>query len=362
MSSPQQEIALHDNRIPSFAAAELDRLYGSRYASLSHFRIYDKLENASTYVCYTDGIPTVILLFKIEKNTLRVLNESIHLCATEIACFTTFIFRRYRFVRVITFQAVDTQHEQLPQPATVIFHGSDMSMYAPASAAAYLKSLDGKTRQNIVRCTRNIKRAFPTFAHQVLERKAASEETIRAILAFSKARLHAKGEVSADDEQEIRRIVRTTQECGLVGIVTIEGRICGGQVIYRFGDNFSYRVTGHDPLYDPYSLGFLGCYLATCACIERQARILYMGWGTLDYKFRLGGAQRDLHDLMIFRSQVSVALHLTLLLKASRDHLVRRARQAVRAAAAMREPAPSIAKALVASVRLVRQIRQSVAH
>lgn len=360
MSISRPEISLYENEIPSFATAELDRLYGGRYASMRHFRIYDKLGNASTYVCRVDEKPVVILLFKIAKAMVRVLNESIHLPGPEIVRFTTFIFQRYRQVRSICFHAIDTPHEALPQPSKAIFHASDMWMVAPASVDAYLKGLDGKTRQNVVRCTRNIKRDFPSFAYQVLEREAVSEDAIRTIVEFSRARLAAKGEVSGDDEDEIRRVIQTTQECGLVGIATIDGRVCGGQVIYRFGDNFAYRVTGHDPLYDPYSLGFLGCYMGACACIERQARILYMGWGTLDYKFRLGGVQRDLHDVMVFRSRASVALHSGLLIKAMGNRLLLRSRQAIKAASAMREPAPSIARVLVASARLLRLLRQSM--
>lgn len=362
MAPSKPEITVHDNDVPSFVAAELDRLYGGRYASLTHFRIYDKLAHASTYVCRVDGVVTALLLFKIEQNKLRVLNESINLSALDIERFTSFMFHRYRILRLIAFHAIDTDRQHLPQPSTAIFYGNDMWMTAPDSPEAYLKNLDAKTRQNIGRCTRNIKRAFPSFTYQVLEKEAASEAAIRSILGFSRSRLHAKGEVSGDDEAEIARIIQTTRECGLVGIATIDGRICGGQIIYRFGDNFAYRVTGHDPLYDPYSLGFLGCYLGACACIERKARILYMGWGTLDYKFRLGGKQRELHDVIVFRSHTSVALHSRLLWNSSRDGFIRRARQAVHAAARMREPAPSIARMLIASVRLLRQIRQSVAR
>lgn len=360
MSIPQPEISLYENEIPPYVAAELDRLYGGRYASIRHFQIYDKLGKASTYICRIEETPVAILLFEIVKGMVRVLNESIHLPATEIERFTICIFQRYRQVRSIFFRAIDTAQQDLPQPSKVIFHASDMWMTAPASVDTYLKGLDGKTRQNVVRCTRNIKRDFPSFTYQVFEGDAAGEDVIRTILGFSRARLAAKGEVSGDDEQEIRRVIQTTRECGLVGIATIDGGICGGQVIYRFGDNFAYRVTGHDPLYDPYSLGFLGCYMGACACIERHARILYMGWGTLDYKFRLGGVQRDLHDVMVFRSRASVALHSGLLLKAIGNRFLVRSRQAIKAASSMREPAPSIARVLVASVRLLRLLRQSM--
>lgn len=327
---------------------------------MRHFKIYDKLDNASTYICRVEDTPVAILLFKIAKGMVRVLNESIHLPAAEIERFTTYIFQRYRQVRSIFFRAIDTAHQDLPQPSKAIFHASDMWMTAPASVDAYIKGLDSKARQNVVRCTRNIKRDFPSFTYQVFDRDAASEDVIRTILGFSRVRLAAKGEVSGDDDEEIRRVIQTTRECGLVGIATIDGKICGGQVIYRFGDNFAYRVTGHDPLYDSYSLGFLGCYMGACACIERHARILYMGWGTLDYKFRLGGDRRDLHDVVIFRSRVSVALHSGLLLRAIGNRFLLRSRQAVKAASSMREPARSIARVLVASARLVRLVRQSV--
>lgn len=188
MSQTPSEISIHDNHIPPFVAIELDRLYGGRYASLTHFRIYDKLVGASAYVDQVDGIPVTILLFRIDRQKIQVLNESIKLSALEIKRFTTFVFHRYRNVRLISFYAIETQYDQLPQPSTSIFRGSDMWMTAPASIEAYLKGLDAKTRQNVGRCTRNIKRAFPTFTYQVLEREAASEQVIRTILGFSRAR------------------------------------------------------------------------------------------------------------------------------------------------------------------------------
>src|SRR3954467_15707666 len=70
-------IAIYNNEVPAFIEPDLDRLYGARYCSLAHFRIYAKLDGVSTYVVREGGVAKTVYLFRSEPHRAIVLNEGI---------------------------------------------------------------------------------------------------------------------------------------------------------------------------------------------------------------------------------------------------------------------------------------------
>ena len=50
-------ITWYENEIPSFAEAALERIYGSIFSSLAHFRIHGGAENAG---CWPSANPTIL--------------------------------------------------------------------------------------------------------------------------------------------------------------------------------------------------------------------------------------------------------------------------------------------------------------
>jgi hypothetical protein len=50
----------YSNEVPPFAEVELDRLYGSMYASMGHFRIYGGRAPTNTYVVRKDARDDVV--------------------------------------------------------------------------------------------------------------------------------------------------------------------------------------------------------------------------------------------------------------------------------------------------------------
>ena len=57
MPSEKSETVCYEHEIPPFVEAELDRLYGARFSSMRHFRIYGRLKNAHTSVRRADSLP-----------------------------------------------------------------------------------------------------------------------------------------------------------------------------------------------------------------------------------------------------------------------------------------------------------------
>src|SRR5207245_3753907 len=102
---------------------------------------------------------------------------------------------------------------------------------------------------------------------------------------------------------------------GLVGVATVDGRVCAGVICSRSAANYFMHVIAHDPTYDEYRLGKLCCYLTICECINRGGKEFHFLWGRYEYKYRLLGVQRDLDHLTVYRSRAQFLLNGNLVLK-----------------------------------------------
>jgi hypothetical protein len=296
-----------DNAIPAFVEAELDRLYGNPYSSLPQMRIYGGLtDDICTYVVMRGDAVVQVLLYRISGDRVKVLNEGLKLGSEEIARFTRYVFATYLFVNVIVFHAIETNTS--PETWTSRFplrrHNclEDIAMKLPNSIEAYRASLGKNTRRNLKRYMDRLLNVFPTFRFDVYEGQALKEEHVRAIIACNRLRMASKKKTSDFDEAETRRIVRMAQTCGMVGVATIDGRVCGGTVSYRAGDNYFLYILAHNPQYDGYWIGILTCYLTISECIRRGGKEFHFLWGRYDYKFTLGAKLRNLDHITIYRS------------------------------------------------------------
>src|SRR3569623_2183993 len=88
-------ISCYENLVPSFVEAELDRLYGSFYSSLAHFRIYGGIENAHTYVARDGDTVVAVFLFRRERTRVQVINAGMKIEAREISSFAEYILTTF---------------------------------------------------------------------------------------------------------------------------------------------------------------------------------------------------------------------------------------------------------------------------
>jgi len=300
-----------DNTVPAFVEAELDRLYGNTYSSLLQLETYGGLDSdTSTYVVRRNEAIVQILLFRICRDRVQVLNEGLKLSSAEIARFCAYIFAEYRAVNVIVFHAIETDAQRLGYPFQRFNCLEDIAMALPPTVTDYLASLGKNTRRNIKRYMDRLKKTFPSFHFEAFERDAVDERHVRAVIECNRSRMAAKQKVSDIDEAETRRIVRMVKACGMVCILSIDGRMCGGTISYRTGDNYFLYVLAHDPQYDGYWIGILSCYLTICECIRRGGREFHFLWGRYDYKFTLGASQRNLDHVTVYRSRAQLLLNM----------------------------------------------------
>lgn len=319
-------IQCHENDVPAFIGPALERLYGNLFSSLTYYRAFGGADNASTYVVRDGKTIVCAWLFRRYRNSVRVINEGIHVDQDDVTRFVSTIFSRYPKVSVISFHAVRPNMVELPMPYQRFNCLEDMVLSLPGNANAYTASLGRSTRSYIHRYLNKLRRDFPSFSFRVASGAEVTEEEIRRIIGFNRARMAMKGKESINDEDTTRRIIGLARECGLVGMIMLDGRICAGSVNYRVGDNYFLETLAHDPDYDDYRLGTLCCYLTICECIARGGHEYHFLWGQDDYKARLLGVQRDLDDLVIYRSHWHMLLYGKLVLHHVANGFLRRMR------------------------------------
>ncbi len=297
----------HQEWVPAFAGAELDRLYGSMFASMPQFRACGILEGAHTYVVRKRGHIITLWLFTLEGNKVRVLNEGMHIHPKELARFAGHIFRSHPKVDVISVHAVICDQEdtsvQFPYPLQCYNCLEDIVLQLPVSVEAYRATLGKSTRSYVNRYLNKIRRDHPDFAHQIHTGAEIDPALLEQVFDLNRARMKGKGKISIIDEHEARRITQVALECGLLSVILINGKVCAGTIQYRMGDNYFMEVIAHDSAYNDYRLGTLCCYLAICACIERGGQSYHFMWGKNDYKFRLGGVLQALDHFTLYRTR-----------------------------------------------------------
>lgn len=349
-----------ENGIPPFAESELARLYGSFYASLPQLEIEGSAAGVHSYIASRGDEIGELWLFRVEKNEARVLNEAIPVQAEAVRRFADTIFPAWPGADMIVFNAVYPELGGLGLPYQRFHCSDDCVLTLPAGSDAYLAMLGKATRKNLKRYLSRLIAAFPTFRYEVYEGEAAPERLVRAIVALNRRRMAAKGKLSGIDASEEARILRLVKRCGWIGVATIDGAVCAGAIVYRAGDNFFSFVRAHDPAYDDYRLGLIGAYHLVCACIARGGRELHFMWGREPHKALLGGEQRELERVVVFRSRMHALRHADLVLKNAAGAFMRAAKLRLFEQARHEDSAGGrlLARALGAARRLKRGIRR----
>jgi len=117
--------------------------------------------------------------------------------------------------------------------------------------------------------------------------------------------------------------------CGLVLIVRINGKTCGGAINFRLGDSYFGHTIAHDSNFNAYGLGMLSAYLMICENIQRGGKKTHMSWGRYEYKYKLSGVLTEMARLSIYRSKVTFAGDFFSLLKNKITTILKKSRTAL---------------------------------
>ncbi len=324
--SEEITISFYENQIPPFVEAEMERLYENIYTSLSRFRIYGEMENASTYVVRKGDKVITLFLFRREQDEVKVLNKQITIDEAEILRFTNATFAAFKSVKIISFLAIQTAIRRLPFAHQRCKCLSDIVLALPSTEEGYQARLGKSTRTNIRRHMKKIERSFPSFCFEVYSKENVSEEHVRDIIKLSSARMALKNKPPYINEEETERILRLVKMYGFVGAVAIDGRVCAGALCYSVGANYFMHVIAHDPQYDDYKLGTICTYLTICECITRNGKEFRFMESSHRYKFDFLGAWLDFDCLTIYRSRADFLLNGDRVLKTAFRAYVRQAK------------------------------------
>jgi hypothetical protein len=287
--------------VPPYAGPAIDRLYGSIYASVALLSIYDTLAQASTYVVRHDGDISCVLLYRRAGRQIEVLNQCIRLSHAEIEGFADTMFARHVGVDCIAFHAVQATLEGSRYPAQQFHCAADIVAELPDTAEAYLAQLSKNMRQATKYYLNRMRRLHPSFRFQVTPGTEIDEQEVRRIYRFNRERMEGKHLVPNVDDDEVGRIIALTRRSGLLMTATIEGRVCGGLVCWRAGDDVFLRSIAHDPAFDGINLGTVCCHLGIMECISRGAKRFHFLAGRLQYKYRFLGKDQNFDRIVLYR-------------------------------------------------------------
>lgn len=315
------------NEIPHFVEKEMERLYGSIYSSVSYFRLNGMLEDARAYVDWKDGAVMAIIVFRQANGAITVLNELIGLPAECVRRFINTLFSTAGDVQYIIFNAIETGELGLKFPCQRFNCSENIVISLPDSPDKYFDGLGKNLRKNLKYYANRIKREHPSYQFTILEGKDVDEHCIRKIAEFNVARMTGKNKASGTTEAEIKRTIDLMRLfSGFIGLTTVNGEMCAGEICCRIGSNYFILMGSHDPTFDAYRLGMLSQYMTICEFIRRGGRECHFTWGREEYKYRLQGVRRDLDRIVVYRSQVQFVLNPVLVAKTTINGRIRQMR------------------------------------
>ena len=192
----------------------------------------------------------------------------------------------------------------------------DLVVDFPGTAQKHMANPGNVTPRNVKYYNKKITREHPTFQFQFFRHTDITEDQVRSILALRNCRFkHTNFSGGATRNvavinAEVRRILALAKaRNGLVGLATIGGQICGGQISYHVGTSGFASIIAHRPKYNHYCLGTTCCYLTICERIRQGVKEFHLKWGRNEYKYRFLGIQRDLDNIHIFWSWLYLTLH-----------------------------------------------------
>jgi hypothetical protein len=289
---------VYENVIPDFVPAELERLYGNTFSSFLAEHVQES--DTCTYVACKAGVTDTILLFKMRKRRIQVLNAAIHIAPEQIRRFASFILARYPTIQVIGLTSVTSGLLGNEYPIQRFRISEDYVLSLPSTVAAYKAGL-GKATASGMRAKQNrLMRDIPEVSFQVRSGTDIDDSMLQAIFCLKNA--GRRGRLDEEQQAWLRKVVRTH---GFLGVTLIDGRVGAAALSTRIGSRLFLHVLAHDRAFDTYSLGMLNTYLAVCAGIQDGAREYHFLWGSGIWKRRLGAAERQLENIFVYRSRAA---------------------------------------------------------
>jgi hypothetical protein len=347
----------YQDAISAAVADELDTLYQHLNSSLCHYALKRRAQHAHVYVARRGGAPLAILPLVHDGQTVRVLNEMVLIPGAEVDRFAGYMFGRFPKVARICFSLIGADVGTLRWPHQQHGHSEDIVVPLPDAPEAYLSSLGAKTRQTIKNRLKALARDHPDLLFTTSEGASIDPRAIDELMALKQSNTDDKRIDFGIAPDESAWLAERARINGLLTLAVRGGRICGGSLSSRLGDHYFAHVLAFDRTYARYSLGILCAYRAICENIARGARETHLGWGCNPYKFNLGGVQRDMRSLDLYRSRAAVARYGGRIAMNAVATLLQQGKTALLAQEKAAGPRAFLARGIVRTARALKRSR-----
>ncbi len=296
--------------LPSFVWAGLEQLYHSSFCSHAHLEASGALgEVPWAWVARRDGQVVAVLLFVATRGTARVLNEVVTLEADCVEQFAQDLFRRFPRVGAIVLHAVELRGRCTLFPQLGHVCSEDFVLVLPSNRDDWLAGLSRQAREKLRYYHARCRRREPGLSFDILRGEQVGECHVQALLALSRARMEKKGVSFGIGSVEQGQLLALARARGMLVLLTLDGRICAGLLCSVTGDDVFMHVVAHDPTRDDLRLGLVACSVGIAGAIAAGHARFHFLWGRYDYKLRLGGRERPLSSMVVYRNRLHGLLH-----------------------------------------------------
>lgn len=310
-SSNQNPITetIYTDEIPAFVDATLERLYACVYCTLTRIEAYDSLQRICTYVRKDGSTITAIILFRVDKHIVSVVNQQISLSEAKLSSFCEAIFRTFKKSQVIKFYAIDANVERSSFPYQRLQAIEENIIYFPPSKEAYLAGLRRQFIKQLSNAAKKIEADYPSFKQRVVNRGDIIEADVVQILALAKKRMLSKGKEVYSEKIDRVALMKTLKKYGHVAMATIDGKVCAGSIFLSVGKKHFHQFIAHDPEYDQYMLGNQMWLTAILYSLELQGEECWLMGGARLHKSRFLAKPHTFDSITIYRSKFHAALN-----------------------------------------------------
>ena len=314
----------YENGIPDFAEAALERLYANIYCTLTRIGIYERLDDIHTFAAADEHDIVLLILFRIDRDTVRMVNQQVALSAGDLAYFAANVFSRYPAARRIEGYALDTRIDAstFAFPVQVLPQLEENVVQLPPSADAYMRQLGKSTRELLRRSMRKCAAHFPSCRFEVLSTHQITPRHVRELVHLTDQRMGARNAAPYVANTDIDRMVKLAHSHGYLGIMLIDESIVAASLYFKVGTRHFLHLVGHDPRFDAYRLGRQVTLHTISHAIAMGGRELWMMGGHHGWKSHFLARRTMLGSVTIYRSRAAALVcWRTLLRNAARSRL-----------------------------------------
>ncbi len=280
---------------------ELPGLYSNALTTRGWFEAFDRIVPIGA--CVLDD-PRHVLLFVMRGDAVEIINKAIAIAPREAWRVCNALFRALPGARRIEIEVLFSP-EELYVPFRTLVSEEAYVIELPATVEEYTASLGSRTRKNLRNYKNRLERTYLDARTEVVAPSPQeAEELIARFVAWSTARMRARGVVSSFERDSARceRVLDAFIACDTEAcITTIEERLAAVEFIFYAGDEAMIFAGCFDEQYADVHLGFLSTYRAVCHAIRRGARTCNLLWATSEYKLRLGARPLMMNRISVLR-------------------------------------------------------------